>query len=52
MRDPRYDPLFEPILRRYAWGTLAHATGHVALTRGLPACWALRRSAGNGTIAA
>ena len=27
-------PLFEPILRRYAWGTLAHATGHVALTRG------------------
>ncbi len=27
-------PLFEPIQRRYVWGTLARAAGHVTLTRG------------------
>jgi len=27
-------PLFDPIQRRHAWGTLAQAAGHVALTRG------------------
>jgi hypothetical protein len=27
-------PLFDPVQRRYAWGILARAQGHVALTRG------------------